>query len=107
MKNTKVLVMASTLAIMMGVSTPSWAGEMTCADYDKPDVYSSCKQEDASLTAFEAAAGIGNCCAGLASWKAACDLYHVHADSHSGASNMLKSNRAQHEWNKDYKACLA
>jgi hypothetical protein len=71
----------------------AWAGEWTCADYDKADVYSSCE-----LSA--------NCCAGLASFKAVCDLYHARAESHIDASNMLKSKRDIHEWNKDYKACL-
>jgi hypothetical protein len=84
-----------TMAALL-LSTPMTqvqAAGMTCADYDKPDVFSSCE--------FNA-----NCCAGLASWKAACDIYHVHAESHGAASDMLKSRRAKHEWDKDYKACL-
>ena len=98
---------AALLASTMGISAPSWAGAgMTCATYDKPDVYSSCKQDDPSLTNFEADAGIGNCCAGLASFKAVCDLHGVHVESHKAASDMLKSDRDMHEWAKDYKACV-
>jgi hypothetical protein len=107
MANLKKILMASAAALMLSAPMAQVrAGVISCADYDNPDAYSSCKQDDPSLTNFEADAGIGNCCAGLASFKAACDLYHVHVESRKAASDMLKSGRAQHEWDKDYKACV-
>jgi hypothetical protein len=93
---TKVKYLTAAIAagiLMTNPLSPVQAGEWTCSDYDKADVYSSCE-----LSA--------NCCAGLASFKAVCDRYHALAESHIDASNMLKSKRDIHEWNKDYKACL-
>jgi len=78
---------------LCGAATTARAGGMTCADYDKPDVYKSCER------------GV-DCCAGAASWKAACDVFHVHAGSHAEASELVaRSNKARRAWYKDFKAC--
>lgn len=107
MKNLKKILLGGAAALMLSAPMAQVrAGGMTCATYDKPDVYSSCKQDDPSLTNFEADVGIGNCCAGLASFKAVCDLHGVHVESHKAASDMLKSDRDMREWAKDYKACV-
>jgi hypothetical protein len=107
MKNLKKILLGGSAALMLSAPMSQVrAGAMKCSDYDAAGVYSSCLQDDPSLTNFEADAGSSNCCAGLASFKAACDLYNVHAESHSAASDMLVSPKARHAWDEDYKACI-
>jgi hypothetical protein len=101
MKTLKKILLRGAAALMLSAPMArvhAGAG-MTCADYDKPDVYSSCEMDSST--------GNANCCAGLVAFKAVCDLFHGHVESHKAASDMLESSRGRHEWAKDYKACTA
>jgi len=73
--------------------------EMTCADYDRPNIYSDCRNDNLMYQT--------QCCAGLVAWKVACDLFHVHAESHVAASNLAYSTPAGKRLGAKYmKECL-
>jgi hypothetical protein len=72
------------LAALM-ITAPAMAGGMTCRDYaDSAKAFAYCRTNTDR-------AGLMNCCAGAVAWKVACDLYHVHAESHAAASALAYS----------------
>jgi hypothetical protein len=57
-------------AAIVGVGGAAGAVPMTCKDYNKPNIFDIC----------------------LANWKAACDFFHVHAESHAAASELVNTS---------------
>ena len=93
----KVLVAALVLIAGAGAAE---AAPMTCADYDRPDVFANCRTN----TDFN---GRAQCCGGTADRKAACDVFHVHADSTAAAIELVNSTSAgRRAAAKDYAACM-
>jgi hypothetical protein len=90
----------ATIAALMIAASPAMAAPMTCADYANPvTAYAYCRW---NLNK----SGQANCCAGAAAWKAACDVFHVHADSHAQASNLANSTAAGRRAElKDFNDC--
>jgi hypothetical protein len=82
------------------IAAPAMAGGMTCADYANPKTaYAYCQGNlDKS--------GQANCCGGAAAWKAACDVAHIHADSHVEASQIAEKTAAgRRAERKDFEDC--
>jgi hypothetical protein len=81
--------------------TATKAKEMTCADYaNSKKAFAWCRANDTH-------AGLENCCAGAAAWKAACDVFHVHAESHADASALVNSTEpGRRAAAKDFAECV-
>ena len=86
MKQTGIIA-AAILAVMLASASAMTAKDMTCADIDRPDVFAFCRSNTDR-------AGLLNCCAGAAAWKAACNVFHVYAVNHAAASILANSSRA-------------